>query len=157
MNRGLISRPPISDRWAGPSPRPIGVQCAQPEQRVAVITGDGCMHMHGMEVQTAARYQPPIVYVVLNNNALGNVWLRAHQFGPLPSELTSIPDHDWAGFARALGAEGLTVDDPGQLENTFRQALAANRTVVIDVKTDKNCPTPVYDFNAGAKAWSYHE
>ena len=59
---------------------------------------------------------------------------------------------------RVLSApRGLTVTDPGQLENTFRQALAANRTVVIDVKTDKNCPTPVYDFNAGAKAWSYHE
>ena len=141
--------------WAIPAA--IGVQCARPDHRVAVITGDGCMQMHGMEVQTAARYQLPIVYVVLNNNALGNVWLRAHQFGPVPSELTSIPDHDWAGFARALGAEGLTVTDPGQLENTFRQALAANRTVVIDVKTDKNCPTPVYDFNAGAKAWSYHE
>jgi hypothetical protein len=25
------------------------------------------------------------------------------------------------------------------------------------VKTDKNCPTPVYDFSAGARAWSYHE
>jgi len=141
--------------WAIPAA--IGVQCARPDRRVAVITGDGCMQMHGMEVQTAARYQLPIVYVVLNNSALGNVWLRAHQLGPLPSELTSIPDHDWAGFGRALGAEGLTVTDPAQLENTFRQALAANRTVVIDVKTDKNCPTPVYDFKAGAQAWSYHE
>jgi len=27
----------------------------------------------------------------------------------------------------------------------------------IDVKADKNCPTPVYDFNAGVRAWSYHE
>ena len=44
-----------------------------------MITGDGCMHMHGMEVQTAARYGLPIIYVVLNNQALGNVWLRAHQ------------------------------------------------------------------------------
>jgi acetolactate synthase-1/2/3 large subunit len=29
--------------------------------------------------------------------------------------------------------------------------------VLIDVKADKNCPTPVYDFAAGARAWSYHE
>jgi acetolactate synthase I/II/III large subunit len=141
--------------WAIPAA--IGVQCARPDRRVAVITGDGCMHMHGMEVQTAARYRLPVIYVVLNNGALGNVWLRAHQFGPVPSELTSIPDHDWAGFARALGAEGLTVTDPAQLEQTFQQALAANGTVLIDVKTDKNCATPVYDFNAGARAWSYHE
>jgi acetolactate synthase I/II/III large subunit len=133
------------------------VQCARPAQRVAVITGDGCMQMHGMEVQTAARYRLPIVYVVLNNGALGNVWLRAHQYGALPAELTTIPDHDWAGFARTLGAEGYTVDDPSALGATFEKALAANTTVLIDVKADKNCPTPVYDFSAGTRAWSYHE
>jgi acetolactate synthase-1/2/3 large subunit len=43
------------------------------------------MQMHGLDVQTAARYGLPIIYVVLNNNALGNVWLRAHQYGQLPS------------------------------------------------------------------------
>jgi acetolactate synthase I/II/III large subunit len=141
--------------WAIPAA--VGVQCARPDRRVAVITGDGCMHMHGMEIQTAARYGLPIIYVVLNNCALGNVWLRAHEYGPLPAELTSIPDHDWAGFARSLGATGFTVTDPAKLEETFRAALAAKGAVLIDVKTDKNCPTPVYDFKAGARAWSYHE
>jgi acetolactate synthase I/II/III large subunit len=141
--------------WAIPAA--IGVQCARPDRRVAVITGDGCMHMHGMEVQTAARYHLPIVYVVLNNGALGNVWLRAHQYGSLPSELTTLPDHDWAGFARSLGAQGITVTDPATLQEIFEKAVAANATVVIDVKVDKDCPTPIYDFNAGARAWSYHE
>ena len=141
--------------WAIPAA--VGVQCARPDRRVAVMTGDGCMQMHGMDVQTAARYRLPIIYVVLNNGALGNVWLRAHQYGPLPSELTTIPDHDWAGFARSLGAQGMTVTDPAALGETFDKALAADATVVIDVKADKNCPTPVYDFNAGARAWSYHE
>src|SRR5262249_54910871 len=58
--------------WAIPAA--VGVQCARPDRRVAVITGDGCMQMHGIEVQTAARYRLPIVYVVINNSALGNVW-----------------------------------------------------------------------------------
>ncbi|MFZ0835811.1 MAG: thiamine pyrophosphate-dependent enzyme, partial [Xanthobacteraceae bacterium] len=116
-----------------------------------------CMHMHGIEVQTAARYGLPIIYVVLNNGALGNVWLRAHADGPVPAELTSVPDHDWAGFGRSLGAQGFTVREPEELEATYRRALATNATVVIDVKTNKNSPTPVYDFKAGARAWSYHE
>jgi acetolactate synthase-1/2/3 large subunit len=141
--------------WAIPAA--VGVQCARPERRVAVVTGDGCMHMHGIEIQTAARHRLPIVYVVLNNAALGNVWLRAHQEGPVPAALTSLPDHDWAGFARSLGAEGFTVDDPAALEETFQKALACGTTAVVDVKADKDCPTPVYDFAAGAKAWSYHE
>ena len=36
-------------------------------------------------------------------------------------------------------------------------SLAANATMVIDVKTDKDCPTPVYDFKTAAAAWSYYE
>ena len=78
--------------------------------------------------------------------------------GALPAELTTIPDHDWAGFARSLGAQGhdgATI--PQRSRATFTKALAANTTVLIDVKADKDCPTPVYDFNAGARAWSYHE
>jgi acetolactate synthase I/II/III large subunit len=108
-------------------------------------------------VQTAARYKLPIVYLVLNNGALGNVWLRARQYGALPAELTSIPDHDWAQFARAFGAQGFTVRQPAELDDTLQQAFAAGTTALIDVKADKDCPTPVYDFNAGARAWSYHE
>ena len=141
--------------WAIPAA--VGVQCARPDTRVAVITGDGCMQMHGIEVQTAARYRLPIIYLVINNGALGNVWLRARQYGALPAELTSIRDHDWAGFARSLGAQGFTVRDPAELQGTFEQALAAGTTALIDVKADKDCPTPVYDFNAGVRAWSYHE
>ncbi|MBV9970683.1 MAG: thiamine pyrophosphate-binding protein, partial [Xanthobacteraceae bacterium] len=109
----------------------VGVQCAQPDRRVAVFTGDGCMQMHGIEIQTAARYRLPIIFVVLNNGALGNVWLRAHTEGPVPAELTSIPDHDWAGFGRSLGAQGFTVRAPAELEDTYRRALTANATVVI--------------------------
>jgi acetolactate synthase I/II/III large subunit len=141
--------------WAIPAA--VGAQCARPDRRVAVITGDGCMQMHGMEVQTAARYRLPIAFMVLNNAALGNVWLRAHTLGPLPAELTTTRDHDWAGFARSLGAEGMTVEDPAALRQTFERAVSANATVVVDVKTDKNCATPVYDFAAGKRAWSYNE
>jgi thiamine pyrophosphate-dependent acetolactate synthase large subunit-like protein len=61
------------------------------------------------------------------------------------------------GICPCLGARAFTVDHPAQLEATFRTALAANATVLIDVKADRNCPTPVYDFAAGARAWSYHE
>lgn len=141
--------------WAIPAA--VGVQCARPDRRVAVITGDGCMLMHGIEVQTAARYRLPIVYMVLNNGALGNVWLRAHQLGALPAELTTVADHDWAGFGRALGAIGMTVTDPSMLGKALQDAVAANTTVVVDVKADKAAPTPVYDFAQGVRAWSYHE
>ena len=47
--------------------------------------------------------------------------------------------------------------DPAELESTLQKALATDATALIDVKADKNCVTPVYDFSAGARAWSYHQ
>jgi len=141
--------------WAIPAA--VGVQCAQPGKKVAVITGDGCMHMHGIEVATAARYHLPIIYLVINNGALGNVWLRAHQLGPVPAELTTLPDVDWAGFARGLGGNGITITNPADLEQAFQSALQNQGPTVIDVKAGKQYPTPVHDWSAASAAWSYHE
>jgi acetolactate synthase-1/2/3 large subunit len=141
--------------WAIPAA--VGVQCARPGSKVAVITGDGCMHMHGIEIATAARYRLPIIVVVINNAALGNVWLRAHTLGPVPDELTSLPDIDWAGFARGLGCNGATVRDPADLAGAFARALGAEGPSVIDVKAGKGYPTPVGDWSAACAAWSYHE
>ncbi len=134
-----------------------GGACARPGTRVALVTGDGCMQMHGIEIAVAARYKLPILYVVLNNGALGNVWLRAHQLGPVPSELTTIPDHDFAGFARALGLNAETVRDPSEIGAAMERALAIEGPTLLDIKTDRAAPTPVYDFAEEARRWSYHE
>jgi acetolactate synthase-1/2/3 large subunit len=141
--------------WAIPAA--IGVKCAQPRKKVAVITGDGCMRMQGIEIATAARYQLPIIYVVINNAALGNVWLRAHQEGSVPDELTSLPDVDWAAFSKSLGGNGITVSKPEELAGAFSAALQNKGPTVVDVKADKRFPTPVSDWSEACAAWSYHE
>ncbi len=141
--------------WAIPAA--VGVQCAQPDKKVAVITGDGCMHMHGIEVATAARYGLPIIYVVINNAALGNVWLRVHNIGSVPDELTRLPNIDWAGFAIALGCKGLTVNHPDELAKAFTTALEYPGPTVIDIKADKKFKTPVEDWSKACASWSYHE
>jgi len=138
-------------------PAAIGVSCARPGTKVALFTGDGCMQMHGIEIAVAARYKLPVIFIVLNNAALGNVWLRAHTLGPVPAELTSIPDHDWAGFARALGLQAATVKNPSDIAAALERAVALDGPFLIDFKTEKNTPTPVYDFSQEAKRWSYHE
>ncbi len=141
--------------WAIPAA--VGIKCAKPDKVVAVISGDGCMRMEGLEIATAAHYQLNIIYVVINNASLGNVWLRVHSEGPVPDHLTSLPDSDWAGFSRSLGGNGITVTDPALLQDAFAAALKNNGPTVIDVKSDKHCKTPVLDWSAASAAWSYHE
>lgn len=137
--------------WAIPAG--IGAKLARPQWPCVVITGDGCMLMHGMEVQTAARFHVPVIWVVLNNSALGNVYLRAKKQGPGPAALTSLPTHDWAGFARSLGAQGVSVEAPEDLGSAFKKALDANSPFVVDVRCGKDYPTPVTPWSIAAQEW----
>ena len=134
-----------------------GAAAARPDRPVVVFTGDGCMQMHGIEVQTAARYGLRVIYVVSNNGALGNVWLRAHQVGPLGAELTTVPDHDFAAFARSLSCPAETVRTPDELAPALQRAAAATGPYLLDVKTERDAPTPVEPYQQAAAAWSYHE
>jgi acetolactate synthase-1/2/3 large subunit len=137
--------------WAIPAA--VGAKVARPELPLAVVTGDGCMLMHGMEIQTAARYGMAVIFVVLNNSALGNVWLRAHQLGPGPAALTEIPTHDWAGFARSLGLQAATVETPDQLTPAFGAALEAEAPYLLDIRCDRSFATPVSPFDEAKKEW----
>ena len=128
MGPGVTSPPPIWAPWAGPFP-PDRRQGRAPGQPLVVVTGDGCMLMHGIEIQTAARYGIAAIFVVINNGALGNVWLRAIKEGPGPAALTEIPVHDWAGFARSLGLKAATVHQPEELAPAFEAGPGGRRPV----------------------------
>jgi acetolactate synthase I/II/III large subunit len=139
--------------WAIPAA--MGAQLTAPDEPCVVITGDGCMLMHGVEIQTAARYRVPLVCVVFNNSAFGNPKLRADRISDAMAQLHALPTHDWAKFADSVGAMGITVDDPADLTRAFEQALEARTTVVIDVRT-ANYPTPTERFDAAAAGHASH-
>lgn len=124
----------------------IGAKCARPEVPSVVVTGDGCMLMHGMEIQTAARNGLDIIFVVINNSALGNPYLRARRISEQFAALLTLPTHDFSLLAKALGAKGRRVTDPAQLAATFTQALAEGGTQVIDIICG-NYPTPTEDYD----------
>ena len=125
----------------------IGAKVARPEKTTVAIVGDGCMLMHGMEIQTAARYKlKNMIFVVLNNKAHGNPKLRTEGFSDEAEELTDIVDHNWAAFAESLGVKGLTVESPDDLSRVYQSALDADSTVLIDVKCGLYAtPTKVFD------------
>jgi acetolactate synthase-1/2/3 large subunit len=121
----------------------IGVAVARPGTPVVVFTGDGCMLQQGMEIQTAARHRLPILYVVFDNQALGNVYLRQKKFGPGPAALCELPKHDWAGMARSFGLEGLALTHPADLAPAFADFSARPRPMLFDVACDRDALTPI--------------
>lgn len=130
--------------WAIPAC--IGAKLARPDLPHVLITGDGCMLMHGIEIQTAARYNLPIIFVVINNSALGNPLLRSEKMSAKHAALDILPTHDWAKFAEALGVTGFSVKNPAELIPTFEKALALKKAVLIDITTG-NYPTPTHVFD----------
>lgn len=53
---------------------------------------------------------------------------------------SSLPDISYADFARSVGLEAVTVEDPEQMAGAWQHALAADRPCVLDVRCDPDVP-----------------
>jgi pyruvate dehydrogenase (quinone) len=129
-------------------PYGIGAKFAHPERPAIVFAGDGAMQMNGLaELITVKHYweqwaDPRLVVAVLHNNDLNQVtWeMRAMAGSPKFEESQTLPDVDYAGFARSLGLAAETITDPAQIAPAWERALAADRPTVLDVHTDASIP-----------------
>ncbi|OQM77961.1 thiamine pyrophosphate-requiring protein [Rhodococcus sp. 66b] len=129
-------------------PYGIGAKFGNPDRPVIVFAGDGAMQMNGLaELITVKHYwqqwtDPRLIVAVLHNNDLNQVtWeMRAMSGAPkfVPSQ--TLPDVDYAAFARSLGLHAVTVTDPGELGPAWDGALSADRPTLLDVHTDPNMP-----------------
>lgn len=137
----------------GAIPLGIGAKLAQPERPMMVVTGDGCMLMHGMEIHTAARENIPMIIAVMNNRSYGNIYYRASKMGPGPEHLTDITGIDWVGFAQSMGAAGEKVESPGDVAEAVSRALAHRGPYLLDLPVDKTYPTPVGAWHERQKQW----
>ncbi|HET6626055.1 MAG TPA: thiamine pyrophosphate-requiring protein [Nocardioidaceae bacterium] len=129
-------------------PYGIGAKFAHPDRPCIVFAGDGAMQMNGMaELITVKHYweqwaDPRLIVLVLHNNDLNQVtWeMRAMGGAPKFAESQTLPDVDYAGFARSLGLAARTITDPEELGAAWDEALAADRPTVLDVHTDPDVP-----------------
>ena len=65
----------------------------------------------------------------------------------------SLPDVDYAAFARSLGLNGENIDDSEQLGGAWDRALSADRPTVLDVRCDPDVPPiPLHATVAQAKS-----
>lgn len=116
-------------------PHAIGVAASQPGRQVIAMAGDGGLSMLMGELITLVHYNLPVKIVLFNNATLGMVRLEMLVDG-LPSYATDSPEIDYAAVARAVGIPSVRVEDPGDVEEALRTALAAPGPALIDVVTD---------------------
>ena len=129
-------------------PYVIGAKWAHPDRPAIALVGDGAMQMNGMaELITVAHYwqqwaDPRLIVAVLHNNDLNQVtWeMRAMEGSPKFAESQTLPDVDYAAFARSIGLAARNIDDPEAIGPAWEEALAADRPTVLDIRCDPDVP-----------------
>ncbi|MEE1166915.1 MAG: biosynthetic-type acetolactate synthase large subunit [Treponema sp.] len=117
----------------------MGIACAKTGSRVVHIAGDGSFRMNCNELATIGYYNLPIVIVVPNNNALGNVrmWQRLF-YGKRFSNTTLDRGPDWVKLADAYGIQGYRATNAKEFAEVFDKAFKSNKPAVIDAVVDKD-------------------
>jgi len=129
-------------------PYAIAAKFAHPERPVIALVGDGAMQMNNMaELLTVTKYwrewaDPRWIVCVFNNEDLNQVtWeQRIMEGNPKFNATQQIPNMPYHRFAELIGLQGIYVEQPEHLAGAWEQALAANRPVVLEVKTDPEVP-----------------
>jgi thiamine pyrophosphate-dependent acetolactate synthase large subunit-like protein len=134
------------DDWAsvgGSFPIALGAKLARPDRPVLCASGDmGAMCNIG-ELETAMREKIPVVYVVFNDQGLGNerAFQNEHYGGRFYAVDYNNPD--FGALAKVFGAHGEHVTRPGDLEGAIQRAFASGKPAIVDVMIDQHTLAPV--------------
>jgi acetolactate synthase-1/2/3 large subunit len=109
----------------------IGAKVAEPDKQVLVLHGDGSLGLNAMELDTAARWQIPVVTVI----SLNGGWTAANDPNK-PGRHLGYTRFD--KMAEALGCHSEYVEEPGEIRPALERAFASGRPALVNVKTDHN-------------------
>ena len=117
-------------------PYAIAAQIAYPERQVVAFVGDGGFSMLMAEFVNCVKYQLPIKVVIVKNNSLGMIKWEQMVFLGNPEYGCELQPIDFAAFARACGATGLSVEDPKQCGSVLDEAFATKGPVIVEATVD---------------------
>ena len=129
-------------------PYAIAAKFAHPHRPVICFVGDGAFQMLGMnEMLTIKRYMDRwddkrLVFCVFDNQDLNQVtWeQRVLEGDPKFPGTQWLPDFPYAKYAELAGLKGIYCASGDGMRAAWEEALAADRPVVLQVRTDPDVP-----------------
>jgi thiamine pyrophosphate-dependent acetolactate synthase large subunit-like protein len=113
-------------------PYGIGARFAHPDRPVVIFVGDGGVGYHVTELETAARYNRPVIIVVLDDEKWAAIALPQRQSYGGEYEM-DLPRRDWAKVAEGLGCFGGKAETADDIARVVGEALASGKPALIQV------------------------
>lgn len=127
-------------------PTIIGAKKACPERPAIAYAGDGAWGMSMVEVMTAVRHDIPVTAVVFHNRQWGAEKKNQVEFYNRRFVAAEIDTDSFAEIARAMGAEGVTVDQLDEVGPALKAAIDAQmnegKTTVIEIMCNRELGDP---------------
>jgi acetolactate synthase-1/2/3 large subunit len=113
-------------------PYGVAAKIARPDDAVVVLLGDGDFAYAAWELETAARYDLPLVVIIANDHAWGMIKHEQQVvFGKTyGTDLTFRP---YEHFARVFGGAGACVEDKASLSAAVTRALVSDVPTILNV------------------------
>lgn len=127
---------PLGVLGVGP-PFAIAAKALHPDWRVLLLSGDGAFGLNGMELETAVRFDLPLVCVVGNDGGWGMIRsVQQNFYGRERTVATSLPFTRYDRLVEAMGGVGETIEDPRRLRPALERALDSGRVACLNVILD---------------------
>jgi len=115
----------------------LGAAVARPDRLVVYTVGDGGLMMCLGDLETAVRYDLPLLAVVYNDAAYGAEVHLLENLG-WPTGHAFFGETDFAAVARSLGGAGCTVRALGDLDQLAGWLAAPSGLMVADCKVNRS-------------------
>jgi thiamine pyrophosphate-dependent acetolactate synthase large subunit-like protein len=113
-------------------PAAIGARIARPDTPVVAVMGDAGSMFTIQELMTAVQEQAGIVLIVFNDRGYGVERKHQDDIYGRRSAVDVLPP-DFVALARACGADGVLVEDPGDIGAALAGALDSGRPTILEV------------------------
>jgi acetolactate synthase I/II/III large subunit len=116
----------------------IGAQLARPGKQVLVFMGDGGMGIGGMDVETAVRYNLPVVFLVNNNSEwmTGTFDMYFKTYYGEQNNWNITPGVRYDKMFEATGCYGENVERPEEIRPALERAFNSGKPAVVNVAVD---------------------
>jgi len=117
-------------------PYAIGAKLARPESPVVAVLGDYAFGAAAIAVETAARVDAPVVFVVLNNEGIVGHMIQDNLFPDGAPRIASLLPAHYEKMAEMVDGHAERVERPEEIKPALERALASNKVSVVHVLVD---------------------